>query len=49
MVRQTSVDNIDCCVSLSLSVFLCLDNVIAVQAWLGLAGCRGPTDSQNHP
>lgn len=33
----------------SQSVFLCRDNVIAVQAWPGLAGCRGPTDSQNHP
>ena len=31
-------------VFLSLSVFLCWDNVIVVQAWLGLAGClSGPS------
>lgn len=35
-------------VFLSLSVFLCWDNVIVVQAWLGLAGRLCPTDSQNH-
>lgn len=29
-------------VFLSLSVFLCWDNVIVVQAWLGLAACLGP-------
>lgn len=36
-------------VFLSLSVFLCWDNVIVVQAWLGQAGCLGPADSRNHP
>lgn len=36
-------------VFLSLSVFLCWDNVIAAQAWLGLAACLCPADSQNHP
>lgn len=35
-------------VFLSLSVFLCWDNVIVVQAWLRLAGRLCPTDSQNH-
>lgn len=35
-------------VFLPLSVFLCWGNVIVVQPWLGLAGCLGPTDSQNH-
>ena len=36
-------------VFLSLSVFVCWDNVIAVQTRPVLAGCLSPTDSQNHP